>query len=89
MLDLIGYKAKEGAVNTAAAISGMELVYIIGPIVFVMLGGACFIGYSLDSRRHGEIRAQLEILDAQRTEASVLEGLDGAQSTPARVRGAA
>jgi Na+/melibiose symporter-like transporter len=89
MLDLIGYKAKEGVVNTAAAISGMELVYIIGPIVFVMLGGACFIGYTLDSRRHGEIRAQLAILDAQRPEASVLEGLDGAQSTPAQVQGAA
>jgi Na+/melibiose symporter-like transporter len=89
MLDLIGYKAKEGAVNTAAAISGMELVYIIGPIVFVMIGGACFIGYGLDSRRHGEIRAQLDILDAERPEASVLEGLDGSQATPAHVQGAA
>jgi GPH family glycoside/pentoside/hexuronide:cation symporter len=85
MLDIIGYKAKEGAVNTAGAISGMELVYIIGPIVFVMLGGACFIGYSLDSRRHGEIRAALAIRDAQMTEAPILEGLDGGQSTPAHV----
>jgi GPH family glycoside/pentoside/hexuronide:cation symporter len=62
MLDIIGYKAKEGAVNTA-----------------------CFIGYSLDSRRHGEIRAALAIRDAQMTEAPILEGLDGGQSTPAHV----
>ena len=85
VLAWIGYKAKEGAVNTPAAISGMELVYIIGPIVFVMLGGACYIGYKLDSKRHAEIRTQLAILDAQRTEAPVLEGLDGEQSVPAHM----
>jgi GPH family glycoside/pentoside/hexuronide:cation symporter len=84
-LGWIGYQAKEGAVNTPAAISGMEMVYIIGPIVFVMLGGACFIGYRLDSKRHAEIRTQLAILDAQRLEAPVLEGLDGEQSVPAHM----
>ncbi|HEX4742776.1 MAG TPA: hypothetical protein VH353_15725, partial [Caulobacteraceae bacterium] len=67
------------------AISGMELVYIIGPIVFVMLGGACFIGYRLDSKRHAEIRTQLAILDAQKPEAPVLEALDGEQSVPAHM----
>jgi Na+/melibiose symporter-like transporter len=85
VLELIGYKAKEGVTNTPAAISGMELVYIIGPIVFVMLGGACFIGYRLDSRRHGEIREQLAVIDAMRLESPVLEGLDGGQGTPAHV----
>jgi Na+/melibiose symporter-like transporter len=84
-LGWIGYKAKEGALNTPAAISGMEMVYIIGPIVFVMLGGACFIGYQLDSKRHAEIRTQLAILDAQKPEAPVLEGLDGEQSVPAHM----
>ena len=64
LLGLIGYKADEHVTNTAAAISGMELVYIIGPIVFVMLGGACFFGYKLDSRRHAEICAELEARDA-------------------------
>ena len=39
-----------------AAIHGLELVYLLGPIVFVMLGGACYIGYKLDSKRHAEIR---------------------------------
>ncbi|MEO8926645.1 MAG: MFS transporter [Caulobacteraceae bacterium] len=64
VLGLIGYQAKEGAINTATAISGMELVFLIGPVVFVMLGGACFIGYELDSKRHADIRAQLEERDA-------------------------
>ncbi len=82
MLDIIGYNAREGAVNTPAAIFGMQMVYIIGPVVFVMLGGACFIGYRLDARRHGEIRAQLALLDSQSPEAPVLEGLGGAASTP-------
>jgi Na+/melibiose symporter-like transporter len=82
MLDIIGYNAREGAVNTPAAIFGMQMVYIIGPVVFVMLGGACFIGYRLDARRHGEIRAQLALLDSQSPGAPVLEGLGGAVSTP-------
>ncbi len=77
VLGWIGYQAKEGAVNTAAAITGMQMVYIIGPIVFVMLGGACFIGYKLDSTRHAEIRRKLAIHDAQGVEAAVLEGLSG------------
>jgi hypothetical protein len=29
-----------------------------------MLGGACFIGWKLDARRHGEIRAALDARDA-------------------------
>ncbi len=77
VLGWIGYRAKEGAVNAPAAIHGMEMVYIIGPIVFVMVGAACFIGYRLDSQRHAEIRRQLAILDAADTEAPVLEGLGG------------
>ena len=60
----MGYNAKEGAHNTAAAIQGLEYIYILGPIVFVMLGGACFIGWKLDARRHGEIRAALDARDA-------------------------
>jgi Na+/melibiose symporter-like transporter len=83
-LSWIGYKAKEGAINTPAAIAGMQMVYIIGPIVFVMLGGACYIGYKLDSRRHGEIRRQLALRDAMTIEAPVLEGLSGDAGTPNR-----
>jgi Na+/melibiose symporter-like transporter len=64
LLGAIGYQAREGAANTPSAIAGMELVYILVPIVFVMLGGACYIGYRLDDRAHAAIRAQLEARDA-------------------------
>ena len=64
MLGWIGYRAEDGAHNTAAAIQGMELVFLIGPVVFVMLGAACYIGYALDARRHAEIRARLAVRDA-------------------------
>ncbi len=60
LLAAVGYNAKEGAHNSIAAIQGLEYIYILGPIVFVMLGGACFIGWKLDARRHGEIRAALD-----------------------------
>lgn len=63
VLGWIGYQAQEGARNTQGAIFGMELVYLIGPVVFVMLGAACFIGYKLDSKRHAEIRARLDERD--------------------------
>ena len=79
VLGWIGYQAKEGAANTPAAIHGMELVYLIAPVVFVMLGGACYIGYKLDSRRHADIRAQLEERDRMITEPSILESLTGDQ----------
>ena len=56
MLAWVGYNAKDGAHNTPAAIKGLEYIFILGPIFFVMLGGACYLGYRLDSKRHAEIR---------------------------------
>ena len=64
-LSMVGYRAAEGAVNTSSAIHGLEAIFLIGPIFFVMLGGACFIGWRLDARRHGEIRSRLDARDAQ------------------------
>ncbi len=83
VLGAIGYQAKDGAANTPAAIHGLELVYLIGPVVFVMLGGACYIGYKLDDKRHAEIRAALDERDGL-TEAPVLDGLTGSQTEPGR-----
>jgi Na+/melibiose symporter-like transporter len=81
LLAAAGYNAKEGAHNTAAAIQSLEYIYIFGPIFFVMLGGACFIGWKLDAHRHGEIREALDARDAALGEAAVLAGLAG-QATP-------
>ncbi len=81
VLALTGYDAKVGAQNTPQQILGLELAYIVGPIVFVMLAGACFIGYKLDAERHAEIRRQLDARDGHTEvaydEAAVLEGLTG------------
>jgi Na+/melibiose symporter-like transporter len=85
VLGWIGYQANEGAKNTAEAIFGMQLVYLVAPVVFVMIGGACFIGYKLDSRRHGDIRDQLALRDARGPGAPVLEGLSGEQTLPTSI----
>jgi len=65
VLALVGFNPKEGAVNTPGAVLGLELVYLVTPVVFVMIGAACYIGYKLDSKRHAEIRAQLDVLEAE------------------------
>jgi Na+/melibiose symporter-like transporter len=77
VLERVGYDARAGAVNTPEAIHGLELAYMIGPVVFVMLGGACFLGYKLTAARHGEIRAELERRDAVYDEAPVLQSVVG------------
>jgi len=77
ILALVGYQAKDGAHNTPPAIHNLELVYILGPIFFVMLGGACYIGYRLDHKRHAEIRAALDARDGLVDPAATLENLSG------------
>jgi Na+/melibiose symporter-like transporter len=82
LLSLIGYDARPHAVNSPAQIHGLELIYIIGPIAFVMLGGAAFLGYKLSADRHAEIRRQLDARDAAAAEAGVLQVVTG-QPQPA------
>ncbi len=77
VLDLVGYNAAEGATNTPAAIRGLELCYVFAPVVFVFFGGAAFIGWKLDAKRHGEVRRQLDERDALAAEAEVLGAASG------------
>jgi Na+/melibiose symporter-like transporter len=72
LLQALGFNPVEGAVNTAAAIHNLDLAFLIGPIVFVMAGGACVIGWRLDAARHGEVRAALEARDAEEEAAAIL-----------------
>jgi Na+/melibiose symporter-like transporter len=58
-----GFDPKEGAVNSPRALLGLELAFLVGPIVFVTLGGVCFLGYRLDRNRHAEIRRKLDARD--------------------------
>jgi Na+/melibiose symporter-like transporter len=77
ILQLVGYNGKEGAVNTANAIFGLEMCYLFAPIVLVFAGGALFFGYALDARRHAEIRSALEARDAEHSFAAAEESLVG------------
>jgi Na+/melibiose symporter-like transporter len=64
ILNAFGFNPAEGAANSAFAIAGLRAVYLIGPVFFVMLGAACYIGYKLDDKAHGRIREALELRDA-------------------------
>jgi Na+/melibiose symporter-like transporter len=64
LLGWLGYVAKDGYHNTPEAIYRLEWVYIAGPIFFVMLGGACVMGWKLDAQKHADIRTELERRDA-------------------------
>jgi Na+/melibiose symporter-like transporter len=78
LLALFGYDPRGGAANTPEQLLVLDLAFIIGPIAFVMLAGACFIGYKLDAKTHAEIRRQLDERDGVSVnydEAAVLEGL--------------
>lgn len=75
LLSSFGFNAVEGAVNTPEAIHNLVLAYLIGPTVFVMLGGACVIGWKLDARKHAGIRAELEARDALYSEAPIIESV--------------
>ena len=83
LLAAIGYQAKAGATNTPQAVESLQLVFIVGPIFFVMVAGACFIGYRLSPQRHADIRRQLEAREAMEDPAAALEGLTGEPLAPA------
>jgi Na+/melibiose symporter-like transporter len=64
VLGQVGYDPKVGDGNTPDAITGLMLTFISGPIIFVMLGGACLLGYKLTAERAAEVRRQLDERDA-------------------------
>ncbi|MFI4934716.1 MAG: MFS transporter [Caulobacterales bacterium] len=82
ILQFVGFKAAEGAVNTPHAIFGLEMVYLFAPVLFVLIGGALFFGYKLDAKRHGEIRQALDERDAALLEGSLAEALTGEPPLP-------
>ena len=80
LLPVVGFDPKLGDHNTAAGIMGLQLIFLIGPIVFVMLGGACFLGYKLDARAHADIRRALDERDSLELLPPDLGGLTGPAS---------
>jgi Na+/melibiose symporter-like transporter len=78
ILKAVGYNGKEGAVNTAAAIRGLEMCYLFAPIILVFFGGALFFGYKLDAKSHSAIREALDAREADLSGAAAEESLVGA-----------
>ena len=65
-LDGVGYDPQLGPANTPEALQGLTVAFLAGPIFFLALGAACFIGYKLTAERATEIRRQLAERDAAR-----------------------
>lgn len=63
LLRRFGYNPTEGVQNTGAAIDALSWIFITGPIVFVMLGGFCVLGWKLDAERHAAVRRALDARD--------------------------
>ncbi|MBS0333520.1 MAG: MFS transporter, partial [Proteobacteria bacterium] len=80
ILDMVGFVAKPGFKNTPEAIRGLEMCYVFAPIILVVIGSACLIGYKLTSQKQGEIRKALEALE-ERDYASSVEVLGGPGET--------
>ena len=75
LLAYLGYNPTEGAHNSAAALNGLRWAFLAGPVVFVMLGGICVLGWKLDAKRHADVRAELDARDAALEGAAISAGL--------------
>jgi GPH family glycoside/pentoside/hexuronide:cation symporter len=64
VLKAVGFNPAPGAVNTPAAIHGLEHCFILAPALAMALGGFSLWGYHLNAARHGEIRKALDERDA-------------------------
>lgn len=82
VLSAVGYNPGVGVENTADAIHKLEIVYLAGPIVFVMIGAFCMIGYRLGAQEHAEIRRQLDARDALYDEAPIIESVTTEAAIP-------
>ena len=65
LLDKVGYDATLGRANTPEALEGLTLTFLAGPILFLGLGAASMIGYSLTAEKAAETRRQLDARDAE------------------------
>lgn len=77
LLAWVGFDVTPGAHNGVDQIHGLELTFIIGPIAFVMLGGAAFLGYRLTADKHADIRRQLDERDAVYAESPITQATAG------------
>lgn len=79
ILAALGYDPNAGSANTPDNVRGLEWVYRLAPVIFVLLGAACFFRFPLDARRHAEIRRQL----------AIREETEGTKASPTAAAGSA
>jgi GPH family glycoside/pentoside/hexuronide:cation symporter len=82
ILAVVGYNAKEGVVNTPAAIRGLEMCYLFAPMILVLIGGAMLFGYKLTPQRHAQIRAELDDMEAKSFAAAEASLVGAAEEPP-------
>ena len=80
ILGMVGYKG-DGA-DSAEAIHGMVLAYIIGPVIFMFVAGLCLTGYRLSKARHEDIRRELDARDALYMPATGAEPMGAGSAAP-------
>ena len=65
LLARIGFTPALGAGNSADAVAGLQVTFLAGPTVFVLLGAASVLGWRLTPARHAEVRRRLEAADPE------------------------
>lgn len=60
LLQAVGFIPKAGAQNTPFAIHGLELLFVVGPVIFSIVAAMALWNYHLDEKTHGTICAALK-----------------------------
>ena len=60
ILQAVGFVPRAGAHNTPSALLGLELLFVVAPVVFSLIAALALRGYHLDEKTHREICAMLK-----------------------------
>jgi len=63
MLDFAGFSARAGAQNSKVALTVLEMIYFLPPIILCVISALIIWRFPLTAARHAEIQAQLENCD--------------------------
>jgi len=77
LLQKVGFDVRPHAVNSPDRLQDLNLIFVLGPIAFAMLGGASFLGYRLTADKHADIRRQLDERDAVYAESPITQAATG------------
>ena len=75
LLSWVGYDAKAGAGNSAAAVQGLQLIFVLTPVILAILTALVANGYKLDAKRHAAVRDALDARDKAAADATAVPGM--------------